>query len=317
MHVPSAPPAVRAGPLAGRPVWPFRRANTTRVALSVESIGYLVPRQDFAGRVHSVFVQACNVTCNDTLLTLGASGLGDGPTTLRLARDAPGDLRDWFEVGERVHGRRGWLRTARVELRLSPANVWRPVEPCPLLPPSRIEVHLRSARLRLAHCRIAHASVLDREAAPVVAALGETCRRLDREQAARQVDALIGWGEGLTPAGDDFLVGLIAGLDALVGSEERRRRFRSALAAALTCRTQRTSPIAAHHLRLAAGGHYTEPLVRLRHALLCADDSDAVDAALRCALAIGATSGAATVSGLLAGLLAWLPVPSTVEAARS
>src|SRR5450631_2150711 len=134
MHVPSAPPAVPAGLFAGCPVPPFRHASTTRIALSVESIGYLVPRTDFAGRVHSVFAQACNVACSDTLLTLCASDLGAGPTTLRLARDAPGDLRDWFDVGERVYCRQGCLRTGRVELRLSLASVWRPVEPGRLLP---------------------------------------------------------------------------------------------------------------------------------------------------------------------------------------
>ena len=77
--------------------------------------------------------------------------------------------------------------------------------------------------------------------------------------------------------------------------------------------TPRTTPIAAHYLRLAAGGHYTEPLVRLRRALLCEDDVDVVDAALRTALAVGATSGADTVSGLSAGLRAWLPMAACTK----
>ena len=79
--------------------------------------------------------------------------------------------------------------------------------------------------------------------------------------------------------------------------------------------TPRTTPIAAHYLRLAAGGHYTEPLLRLRRALLCEDNADVVDAALRSALAVGATSGADTVSGLSAGLRAWLPMAACIEAA--
>ena len=143
----------------------------------------------------------------------------------------------------------------------------------------------------------------------------DACRALDSEQALRHADRLIGWGEGLTPAGDDFLIGLIAGLDALVRADERRRGLRSAIASALRGATPRTTPIAAHYLQLAAGGHHTEALVRLRNALLCEDSADVVDAALRNALAVGATSGADTVSGLLAGLQAWLPVPSIVEAA--
>jgi hypothetical protein len=316
MHVHSAQPATPQIFLGRRQVSPYEHPNATRVALAVESIGYLVPRTDFKGLVHSIFAQACNLACNDTLLTLCAFSAGDGPATLRLARGAPDDLRDLFDVGEPVHCRQGCVRTGRAELRLLHASLWRPAGPGLLLPPSRIEAHLCNADLRLAQRRRTHTSVIDGQGAPVVAALRDACRALDSEQAARHVDSLIGWGEGLTPAGDDFLVGLIAGLDAFVHLDERRHRFRGVLAAALTCRTHRTTPIAAHYLRLAAGGHYTEPLLRLRNALLCEDDGAVVDAALQSALAVGATSGADTVSGLLAGLLAW-PVAAPAEAARS
>src|SRR5664279_6109957 len=94
MHVQSAQPAVPQILLGGCQSPPYAHANTRRVALAVESIGYLVPRTDFTGRVHSVFAQACNLACKDTLLTLCASGAGDGPATLRLACGAPDDLRD-------------------------------------------------------------------------------------------------------------------------------------------------------------------------------------------------------------------------------
>lgn len=314
MSVQSAQPAVPQILLNGCPVPPYAGANTEPVALAIESIGYLVPGMDFTGRVHSVFAQACNLACNGTLLTLCASGAGDGPTTLRLARGAADDLRDLFDVGERIRCRQGRARTRSAELRLSTASVWRPAEPGPPLPFSRIEAHLSYARLRLAQCRGAHASVVSGAGAPVAAALGDASRALDFKEAARHVDRLIGWGEGLTPAGDDFLVGLIAGLDALVGSDEGRRGFHSTLAAVLTSGMQRTTPIAAHFIRLAAAGHYAEPLIRLRTALLCENDGDVVDAALQSALAVGATSGADTVSGLLAGLLAWLPPPAMAAA---
>jgi len=315
MSVPSAQPAVPQSLLDACKVRPYAPANPRRVGLEVESIGYLVPGTDFAGRVHSVFAQVCNLAWNDTLLTLCASGASDGPATLCLARGAPDDLRDLFDVGERIHCRQGRARTRRAELRLLNATVWRPAVPGPSLASGRIKAHLRNAHLRLAQRRSAHASVVDGEGAPVADMLRDACRALDCEQAVRQVDRLVGWGEGLTPAGDDFLVGLIAGLDALVRSDDERRRFHGALAAAITLRTKRTTPIAAHYLRLSAAGHYTEPLIRLRTALLCEDNSDVVDAAVQGALAVGATSGADTVSGLLAGLLAWLPTGATAGAA--
>jgi len=288
-------------------------AATARTLLVVESIGPLVPRSPFEGRVHSVFAQACNLACGDTLLSVSAFGVGNGPTTLRLGRGAASDLREHFAAGERIDARRGSLRTRRVELAWARSRVWHPAAPGPSLPSARIEAHLHHARLRLSARRAMRPDVLDGAAAPVLAALGAACRALDLTSALRHADRLIGWGEGLTPAGDDFLVGLIVGLDALARGDEERRRFQGALAAAVAARTQRTTVLAAHCLRLACAGHHAEPLVELRNALLCADDDGAVEAALHRALAAGATSGADTASGLLAGLSAWLPPPIAAE----
>jgi hypothetical protein len=303
------PPAQRAMAAVLERCGAANSAAAAPSVLVVESIGHLVPRTAFQGRVHSVFAQACNLAAADTLLTVCAFGVGNGPTTLRLARGAPTDLRDHFEVGERIEARRGALRTPRVELALAGSRVWHPAAPGPPLSMPRIEAHLRRAQLRLDARRATRPDVLDGAAAPVLAALGAACRALDLASALCHADRLIGWGEGLTPAGDDFLVGLIGGLGALVGGNAERRRFQDALAAAVSSRAQRTTPIAAHCLRLACAGHHAEPLVELRNALLCANDRGAIESALRSALAAGATSGADTVSGLLAGLRAWLPRP--------
>ena len=201
--------------------------------------------------------------------------------------------------------------------------VWAPAAPepglqaarAPGLPIAHSARHLRRVELELASHRQRRASVIDGQAAAVVAALAEACRELEFEPARRQIDRLIGWGEGLTPAGDDFLVGLLAGLDASVEGDSRRPGFRAALAAAIVTALPRTTDIAAHCLRLACGGHYSQALLRLRQAVLDDAEGLSLDAALQRALAIGATSGADGVSGLLAGLRAWsMPAPSTTMA---
>jgi hypothetical protein len=281
--------------------------------LAVESIGYLVPRSNFIGQDHSVFASACNIACRDTLLTLCAIDAGRGPTMLTLAHHAP-DLRQLFDAGERVRCRDAHLRTGRAEVRWADAALWRPTGLDRMLPVSCIEAHVSGVARALARHGDRPCSVIDRDAAPVASALRDACRALDPACAAHQVGRLVGWGEGLTPAGDDFIVGLLAGLDAFALDEPRRVQFRGALADVICGLTPRTTAIAAHYLRLAAGGHYTEPLLRLRRAVLCDADGDAVDAALRNALAVGATSGADTVGGLVAGLAAWLPMPAAIEA---
>ena len=153
---------------------------------------------------------------------------------------------------------------------------------------------------------MSRSSVIDAAAAPVVAALATACRGLDVPAAHAQAQRLVGWGEGLTPAGDDCLVGMLAALHALAPGDLPREHFRNALAAHIAGSAQRATRIAAHYLRLAAAGPFTEPLLSLRDALLGQADEARVDAAVQRTLAVGATSGAGTVAGLLAGLTAWI-----------
>jgi hypothetical protein len=282
-----------------------RDAAATRAVFRVESLGHLVPRSAFVGSVHSVFVNACNLAVDGALLTVCAATGARGPTTLRLAHHGV-DLRDRFAVGEPIASQGGRIRSDRLELDLAHARLWHPAAPRPPLPRAQVESHLRSARLCLQRRRASQRSLLDGDGAPAAAALAAACRDVDLERATRHAARLVGWGEGLTPAGDDFLVGLLAGLAALVRDEASRREFHAALARAIAARASSTTPIAAHLLRLAAAGHWAEPLVSLRDALLCADD-DAVHAAMQGALAVGATSGADTASGLVAGITVWLP----------
>ncbi len=273
--------------------------------LAAECIGYLVPPADFDGEVHSVFARACNLACADSLLTLVAPGLGDGPTTLRLGCGAPVDLRALFRPGDRLRCHAGLARSRRVALRLADATVWRPAALGPMLPAPQIASNLQSTVATLAEHRHAHSSVIDRNGARLLAGLGQACRELDVERACSHVGGLVGWGEGLTPAGDDVLVGWYAALNALAGDHGDRRNFLRDLSIAIVAQTQRTTPIAAHYLRLATEGHFNADVTRLRNALLCERDPAAVKSALDTALAVGATSGADLVTGFVSGCVAW------------
>jgi len=109
---------------------------------------------------------------------------------------------------------------------------------------------------------------------------------------------LIGLGVGLTPSGDDYLVGLLAGLEAT------RHPLRGALGAAIgSAATAGTTAQAATALRHAAAGRYSEHL----QDVLCAIGSagrgqPSLDTAIDRALAFGATSGGDTLTGVFAAI---------------
>ncbi len=273
--------------------------------IPVDRVGYLVPTANFDGTVHSVFARASNIACGDALFTLVSHELADGPTTLRLGGGANGDLRILFRPGIRLCCRNGVASAPGVALRLTGAAIWRPAPPRLAVSMRERDANLRFAATALTRFRRTHSSVIDREGSATLAGLGAACRDLDAGRAAHHVERLIGWGEGLTPAGDDVLVGVLAALDALAGERPDRASFLRGLAGAILARTARTTPIAAHSLRLAAQGHFNADVAGLRNALTDERDGAVVAHALGLALDAGATSGADMVTGLLCGFSAW------------
>jgi hypothetical protein len=230
---------------------------------------------------------------------------GDGPTTLVLDRVV--DLRTCFDAGERVERHGDRLVTRRADVELADATHWRP-EPLPAIgDPAQIAANLRIASARLAARLTRHASVIHREGRAACARLENACRELDADSALRNAIGLVGWGEGLTPAGDDFLVGVLAGLDALATGSPVRTAFLARIGNEIIAHADRTTDVAAHYLRLAAEGHFSGDLNRLRNALLSWDGVAHVGQLADDALAAGATSGSDLVAGLLAGVSAWLP----------
>lgn len=301
MPIHSALPAV---PRAASPLHRGWLAGTC-VRIEVDALGYRVPLE-FAGHVHSVFAQACNIACGDALLTLVGPDAGRGPTLLCMAEGAPRDLRRLFSVAQPLRCMHGIVRTAAAEIDISRASVWRPAPLRARLPQALVADNLRRAASVLAARRRRCASVIDREAAACAAAVLAACRARDARLAAQQAERLIGWGEGLTPAGDDFVIGVCAGLDAWIDCDAPRA-CREALGAAMIAAAGRTTAISAHYLRLAAAGHYHERLLAACDALLGEASWPCCARALHALCAVGASSGTDTLAGLLAALTAGPP----------
>jgi hypothetical protein len=107
---------------------------------------------------------------------------------------------------------------------------------------------------------------------------------------------LIGLGIGLTPSGDDYLVGLLAGLEAT--GDPARHDLATAI---MTHAPARTTAFGAAALGHASRGAFSEHL----HDVLVAVGGGGLDELARPigrALAYGATSGSDTLVGLLAAL---------------
>jgi hypothetical protein len=118
---------------------------------------------------------------------------------------------------------------------------------------------------------------------------------------------LIGLGPGLTPSGDDFLVGCLRGLwlirSKAPGAGQILDRLREALLPDLD---GRTTCVGAEFIRYALDGAFAEILDRAALALLAPSHPQVVQSTITPLLAQGETSGTDTMLGLLTGLEALL-----------
>lgn len=108
-------------------------------------------------------------------------------------------------------------------------------------------------------------------------------------------DALVGLGGGLTPAGDDFLVGLLAVLQ-VCGAREAF----DTLLAKLRGRLQETPVLSRAFLQRALEGEFSKPVLELFTALEQGGQKEITKAASRLC-AIGHTSGCDLLGGIVYG----------------
>lgn len=266
------------------------------------SAGAKAETERFSGTVHSVFARACNIALDDgRLLALLSADMGNAPNAIRL--DLPGGFAfdRALRTGDTVACRAGVMRFggAGLSVRLASAQRWH-------FGLDQIGVDLRDPRIfaawRTVRCCLRRHEApngMTRSGIPPgrALALWRAVRAADAQGADKAVRGLIGCGVGLTPAGDDLVVGFLAGLQVT-----RCGAFRAVLGAAVTTLTGRTNPISAAHLCHAAEGGFAEPLVQLTCAIARGAGPDEVARAARPALAVGATSGGDGVRGLLLGL---------------
>ena len=236
------------------------------------------------GRVHSVFARAINVEWADgRLLTLHGPGTLRAPfaavvehaTLLRGQR--PGAPIAVEPDGLRLPGLRlSWEEATRVDCAVptSPPGLDRAVVDALREHDGRRATGLDSLRGVAARAALA-AAIGSANADGLVAA----------------ASGLLGLGEGLTPAGDDCLVGALAVLHAVGHPLVRAPVLTTVIARAAA---MRTTTVGREFVVHAVAGRFSEPvlaLLRARSAL------EAADAATRLA-DLGATSGVDTLAGL-------------------
>ena len=273
-------------------------------------------------RVHSVYRQACNIELEDgALVTLLGREPGNVPHGIRCPLPRPADFRVWLRPDQVVATDGVWLHVAAagVSIDLSAAARWR----CGL---DRCTIDLRAAvsvrALRLVHSVLREqtpqsgfAPLLLRDATPaspleqalqrrLMRALPDLSRAdagLDFAAAAQALAALAGLGPGLTPSGDDFIVGYLAALYTRGACEPLLWPYLSGLSEPVMQFARSANLISRQYLLNALAGEFSESLAQVVWAVSGSDDLRVREATAQL-VRVGHSSGADCLLGLLFGL---------------
>ena len=137
-------------------------------------------------------------------------------------------------------------------------------------------------------------------ATPLLLDIAEALRSQDRQRIALGVDALIGFGGGLTPSGDDFLGGLLFGIRTLLDVYPGSTPFDLAIISEPY--RSRTNPISYTLLHDLAHGHAIEPLHLIISGILSGELLEDIHLAIRQLTHVGHSTGWDMLTGLFAGL---------------
>ena len=274
------------------------------VALRPRSIGYLAaPRLTAQSsgtlKIHSAFRQTLNLQLRDERLLplISAHSSLNHPDAVRVAVS---ESWDWRQVDALVL-ESGTLICRFGHIALKDVPVWTPPESEEVSQSALVQlIPFLEQQLR-EWCRLHSVdSVLrllpdDSFGIPVEISLSDS-----EEKLAAMADATLGFGGGLTPDGDDYLLGYFAALHASTSNDATEHRQR--LARVVTPRLGRTNDISRHYLQRAAEGHFSEAICQLRTQLAAPFSPQEVGARAAQVMAFGAASGADCMAGFLHGL---------------
>lgn len=276
-------------------------------ALSISTRVHASLARPRSGHVLAAFSRSCYLDLDGQVVALVAPALLNGPLNVVVDADAWGDRVAAGAVATSTD------RVVRigggVEIELAGAVVWDAALPrWPRIDAVALLEHTaRLGRLLAseapegglartatgAHAPGGADEILDRAAARAVADLAGGLRHRDAHLAAHAARTLAGLGPGLTPSGDDILLGCLLALAVLPA--EGTARIRDAIVSATRDRTTRISQA---YLHAAAHGEAGAPWHGLIAGLAASATSRVTDAARR-VMAFGETSGSDMLAGFL------------------
>jgi hypothetical protein len=288
--------------------------------IHASSLGEAVPRGNFEALIQSTFESAANLRLlnEDRLLTVLISDHYELPQGIRIGTNSA-------SLHSLTPGRRAAVRGGVLRFDFSPLTIdlrGAPVWKCPV---SELDTDMRSnpsqqawatawrllneeQKVRNADIvaddlfRLHSGSFLSQRMSRSVMQLVTSAEQFDSPGSLFAAQGMIGLGPGVTPSGDDLLIGFLAGLWSTRRTDQGQLSFIDSFGDALQEAAKQTSEISRTYIVHAVRGQFSSSLANLAQAITT---GHGLEQAVREAMQVGHSSGMDSVTGLLIGLAAW------------
>lgn len=280
------------------------------------SLGSAIPKNNFDATIQSLFDSSLNLRLEheDKLITILISDHYNLPQGIRLDEKIP--LHS-LTVGLRAASRGGILRfdSSPLTINLRGAPIWEGKIPSLILPSEQawsITWRVLNEQQRLKNTELIaddlfqseQGSLLARRLRQPILQLIAAAEQLDSRSAKDAAQNMIGLGPGVTPSGDDVLIGFLAGLHGTAGNEKERLAFIQTFGESLLLLSEETNEISRTYLYHAIHGQFSSSMIVLLDAIHYGDEPRLVLVSKE-TMRVGHSSGMDSVTGLLIGLCVW------------
>jgi hypothetical protein len=298
---------------------------TNRVeALSMSwRVGRAIRQEGWSGEILAVHPRSCYLLDEDgAIYAVVENSLGNGPLNLVIPSTTPPPFQH-FSVGETVRSTGEILMLSdSLDVGLASAQLWDP-KPHPALGADAEGLRRAlTALVATATTRSPEGSLarllpyLQAEDLPdplqkvrhfprshaLMGGLAEALARRNRRSLKVVTSSMAGLGPGLTPAGDDFLSGVLLAL-ALTRDQRDDAELGEIAGMLVETAGPRTGEISAAYLKAAHAGEASEAWHRLLGAI-AGGDSRTLEEAAHAVFQVGETSGADMLAGFLTAMQA-------------
>ena len=259
--------------------------------------------------IHSVFTRTINIIVKNQLYTIASNQLDNAPATLLIELDNFNSYR--FLPDDRVRIRNEQLKlTNKLSIDLSATHLWKKEISHFPIKENQLHQNLLYATafvLKMGKTdwlredsedRISFQKEMGRMLRERTAGLMQNFERSTLTEQVKRTEGIIGLGQGLTPSGDDFLVGVMLAFSTLKKDLFNKRKWASQV---VNVSKEKTNAISYSALKYAAIGETRESIYSFIHALFTGSE-EAIERELLAVLKIGSSSGTEITWGILNGL---------------